>query len=217
MSSKKRGGLSKREYAILTGGGDKSSINKEKSSSLKLSKPNTKKESKKLAEAQREYLASLTPSQQEKDALTANQNLLLGQELKTKSIQSEPVASVFQERGIDRLNQDVSEKVIPLKYQIAALQSEREGRREAAAFKEKSAGEAYNRKITENEYKNKLKTDKYNLKQREFESLSKVANKPTSKPRTPKAINPLDQEYKILRNKQLEEKLKKPTNKKSIL
>lgn len=184
MPSKSRGGLSKREYAA------KNSILKpakspvmsaesaKKASASSVSKtPSFKKETKMLAEAQKEYMAALTPSKEETDITNKQQGILMNQEKQAQNIKNEAIASTFQDRQIDRLSQDTSEAVIPLKYQIAALQSQRESRAELARAKSSMAEKAYN-----------LKAKQY----------------------TSKTSNPLDDEYKKLRNAQLEYSLNNP-------
>src|SRR3990167_413713 len=158
MSSKARGKLSKREYAAKLAGKPmpyaKSSILKPTKSAVmdtqsakKAASTSVSKESQLLASAQKEYLASLTPDPQETQAIQANQNLLMGQELESKKIQSQAIASPFIERQIGALADKTESASIPLKYQIAALQSQREARGNIAQAKTRFAGEAYNRKV----------------------------------------------------------------------
>lgn len=170
MPSKSRGGLSKREFAKQS----KPSVLKptksavmDTASAKKAASSSVSKESKSLAAAQKEYIASMTPSGDELAATTAQQNLLMGQEVQNKQIASQTIASPFIERQTERLSSDTSEKVIPLKYQIAALQSQREARGNVAQAKAGFATSAYNRKL----------------------SASKTAS-----------VNPLDEEYKKIRN-----------------
>lgn len=185
MPSKSRGGLSKREYSKKMGtilkptgkSAGKSTGSKvmDTKSAKKAASSSVSKESNALAEAQKEYLASLAPSTEETAATTAHRNLLMGQEQETKKIGSQAIASPFIERQTERLASDVSEKVIPLKYQIAALQSQREAQGEIARAKVNYAKDTYNRKVA-----------------------------------SMKASNPLDDEYKTLRNQKLKNSINKP-------
>jgi hypothetical protein len=122
--------------------------------------------SSKLAKAQKSYLKTLAPSKDEEKALKANNELVTGFDKEAAKIQQvqgnqgNNVAGVFQERQLDRLSTDTDAKQIPLKNQIAALQSARQA-------------------------KSKVAAQRLNL-----------ANKGASA----KSANPLDEEYKRIRN-----------------
>lgn len=136
------------------------------------------KESKELAKAQKEYLASLNPSAEETAATSSlgkiNQEAEQ-QAAKIRDPRQNTVAMPFVERQTEALSNQTEQRVIPLKYQIAALQSQREARGNVAQAKYKFAGENYNKKV-------KQDTD------------------------------PLDTEYKQLRNENLKSTIKKRSN-----
>lgn len=173
MPSKSRGGLSKREYE------KKQSVLKPSKSTVlsdaeakKSASSSVSKESSSLAKAQKEYLASLKPSKEENAAIKTQQGLLMGQEQEVRKIQNtqgaqgNTVALPFIERQTEKVASDTEAKVIPLKYQIAALQSARNARGDVAASKARFATESYNRKAAEakafaaEEKKNTPKTKK---------------------------------------------------------
>lgn len=132
---------------ILSGSQAKSAA----SSSVKVSKGG---DSKSLAKAQKEYLNSLKPSKDESNALKANQNLLMGQETQGKAIQNTQgnagnnVALPFIQGQLGALDDKTQAASIPLKYQIAALQSARQARTQVAGAKVNYATQNYNRKIS---------------------------------------------------------------------
>lgn len=188
MPSKSRGGLSKREYARKNGSVlkptkgkvmDTASAQKAASSSVK--KEDFSQESNALAEAQKEYLASLAPSGEENAAITAQQNLLMGQEQEAKRIGKQAIASPFIDRQTERLSSDTSERVTPLKYQIAALQSQREGRGEYAQAKSRFAEDSYNRKASRKSVSPTVNPLDEEYKQLRNENLRKTIDKKNGK------------------------------------
>lgn len=125
------------------------------------------KDSKALASAQKEYIKSLTPSGEEVTATASLGKINQQAEIERANI-TDPtkntVAAPFVQNQVSALADKTENAVIPLKYQIAALQSQREARGNIARTK-----------------------------------LS-FAKTPATK-----TVDPLDQEYKQLRN----EKMKK--------
>ena len=129
------------------------------------------KASKALASAQKEYIKSLTPSGEEVTATASLGKINQQAEMERANI-TDPtkntVAAPFVQNQISALSDKTENAVIPLKYQIAALQSQREARGNIARTK-----------------------------------LS-FAKTPATK-----TVDPLDTEYKQLRN----DKMKKTTTK----
>jgi len=192
MPSKKRGGLSQREYnktnAVLKPVGKTSPVLSD-TQAKKATSSSISKESKSLASAQKEYISSLTPSGDETAALKANQDILMGQEQQankitnTQGAQGNAIPLSLIGGQVERLNRDTETKTIPLKYQIAALQSQREARGNVAQAKYKGVTESYNRKVT----------------------ASKA-----------KTVDPLDTEYKTLRNERAQLAITKSGRGKSV-
>lgn len=170
-----RGGLSKREYSAKQAGkpmpyalkGSKSTVlpvtSAKKAASTSVSKD--------LVKAQKEYLSSLNPSKEEESATASLGKINQQAETERAAIVDpvkNPVASSFVQNQTAALTDRTENAVIPLKYQIAALQSQREARGNIA--------------------KTKL-------------SFAKT-------PAT-KAVDPLDTEYKKLRNENLKKTIAK--------
>jgi len=132
------------------------------------------KESKSLASAQKEYLKSLEVSGEEKAATSQLGAINQGVEQEiakitnTQGAQGNTVASPVIERQSDAARYGAEQKMIPLKYQIAALQSQREARGNIAQAKMGFA-----------------------------------------KSSSTKAVDPLDTEYKTLRNENLKKNIAK--------
>lgn len=152
MPSKKRNGLSQREFdkknQVLSG---KKTPVMDTVSAKKAASSSVTKESKSLAKAQSEYLKSLAPSKEEEAALSANNAIVANYDKNAQAIQDptqNAVASTFVDRQLNRLGSDTDAKTVPLKYQIAALQNAREAKSAVAGAKVKYAGEAYNRKVS---------------------------------------------------------------------
>lgn len=153
-----RGGLSKREYAAKIAGkpmpyalkATKSTPVMSTSKARKSASSSVSKESKALQAAQKEYLKSLEPSKEETEATASLGEINKAAEMEAARIRDprqNTVALPFMERQADALGTQTEQKVIPLKYQIAALQSQREAKSNIASSKYKFAGEAYNRKV----------------------------------------------------------------------
>lgn len=174
--NKSRGGLSRREFALKGTSNTKVSAPKE---ARKSASSSVSKDYKRLAKAQKEYLGALKPSKEEDIALKAQNALITQSTNQAKDIQDptkNTVAAPFVNNQLDRLNVDTEAKNIPLKDQIAALQSNREA-------------------------KAKFATAKYNT----------IAKNLTS--RTTKTTNPLDEEYKKIRNEKAQVTLNKALSK----
>lgn len=180
MPSKSRGGLSKREYATLSGTTGSTKAIKGNKTTKRSPDRSINKEYKSLAKAQKEYLGALKPSKEEEVALGEQNRILTEHETTAQKIQNvqgdkgNVVAAPFIERQLDRLGADTEAKTVPLKYQIAALQSNREA-------------------------KAKFATAKYNT----------IAKNISSKTKEVKEENPLDVEYKQLRNERAKVSLNK--------
>lgn len=150
--NKSRGGLSRREFALRgTSGTTKVSSQQ---TAKKSASSSVNKEYKSLAKAQKQYLGALKPSKEEDVALKTQNDILTKSELQAKDIQDptkNTVAGVFVDRQIDRLNSDTESKTIPLKYQIAALQSNREAKAKLATAKYNTISKSLSSRTTKTE------------------------------------------------------------------
>lgn len=173
-----RGGLSKREYAAKISGKPMPYALKGKKTEV-LPTANAKKAasesvSKDLIKAQKEYLSALNPTKEETAATASLGKINQQAETERAAIVDpikNPVASSFVQNQTSALADKTENAIIPLKYQIAALQSQREAK-------------------------------------------AKIAQTKLSFAKTPsvKTVNPLDTEYKTLRNENLKKTIAKKGN-----
>jgi len=139
MSSKARGGLSKREFAAKSGSTPVSYGSGGKKSSGKSFE-------KQLKSAQKAYEKTLMPSKDEiaaEDAVNKEAQTL---KLTTNKITNEPIARGFQTGQIREEERRTEEKMMPLKFQVATLRARREAAQNVAASKQKFVMDSYERK-----------------------------------------------------------------------
>lgn len=120
MPSKSRNGLSVREYAKLNGNPAPTNKTKSKSS---------------LEKYQKEYLNTLKPSKEEDAASTTLDNLVKSEALGVQNIEKQAILLTFIQGQSERLRNQATEQAIPLKLQLASLQSKRQANSEAASKK----------------------------------------------------------------------------------
>lgn len=137
-----RGGLSRREYEAKKAGKPMPYALKSKvmtqDEGKKAASTSVSKSSKDIIKAQKEYIASLTPTAEEKSA-TDNLGKINQQAEQERAKIVDPtqntVAAPFVQNQTSALADKTENAIIPLKYQIAALQSQREAQGNIARAK----------------------------------------------------------------------------------
>lgn len=141
MSSKARGGLSKREFAAKSGGQPVSYGGGSKKSS-------TSKISSKLRAAEKKYEKSLKPTKEEEAAEKTLNDYQIQADKDIQATQKQAIPEFFvagQSKNIEEKAEKIS---VPLRLQVASLKARREVASNVAANKIKSLTSAYERKAS---------------------------------------------------------------------
>lgn len=132
MSSKSRGGLSKREYAAKTGQTYDSSSSG----------------SSKLRAAEKKYQKTLKPTKEEEAAEKTLNDYQIQADTEIQRAQKQAVPMAFIEGQSKNIEEKAEKISVPLRLQVATLRARREAASNVAASKLKSVGESISRKAT---------------------------------------------------------------------
>lgn len=139
MASKKRGGLSAREFAANSGGKPVSyGGGSKKSSSI----------SSKLRAAEKKYEKTLKPTKEETAAEKTLNDYQIQADKDIQATQKQSIPEFFVSGQSKNIEEKADKISVPLRLQVATLKARREVASNVAANKLKSATSAYERKAT---------------------------------------------------------------------